>query len=89
MQGIRYQRPSGAADRFLTKKALKQQAAAHPETLILNRTSVAEGEHDGLITSAPDGEFHVVGPDENVKRNWYATLTKRTRPGGGIEVIVR
>ncbi len=83
MQGVWYQKPSGLS-RLPTKKALKDQAKAHPETIVLEATSVFGNEYDGLADHAPDGSSHtVVGPDPYTDRKWYATIEVR---GGKLKV---
>ncbi len=78
MQGVWYQMPSGLS-RLPSKKALKDQAKAHPETITLEATSVFGNEPDGPAMYMAVGESaSVVGPDPYTKRSWYATITRTT-----------
>jgi hypothetical protein len=77
MQGVFYRRPSGALDRLPTKKSLKDQATAHPETIVLEATSVFGNEYGGDALEMPEGvDVTIVGPDPHTKRSWYATISR-------------
>lgn len=77
MQGIwiNGQRPK-------SKKAVKEAIAAG-ESVALQATSLFGNEYDGLVSLAPDGSYHFVGPDPYTKRNFYGTITV---DGGAVKV---
>lgn len=72
MQGIfiRSQRPK-------TKKAIKEAVASDPASVRIEATSLFGNEYDGLVSDAPDGTYHFVGPDPYTRRNFYGDIVVR------------
>jgi hypothetical protein len=71
MQGIYfagYRRPAN-------KKQVKEAVAAN-STVIIEATSLFGNEYDGLLSEAPDGEYHFVGPNPSTDRKFYGTIVK-------------
>lgn len=60
-----------------SKKAIKEALTAGDE-VVLEATSMFGNEYGGFINYAPDGEYSVVGPDPDRKRDFYVTLTVRS-----------
>lgn len=81
MQGVWYQAPGGL-NRLRYKKDLVAQAEAHPETIVLEATSVFGNEYEGPAVQAPTGTYVVVGPDPYRARNWYASIEVIRSPAG-------
>jgi hypothetical protein len=74
----------GCEPRCKTKKELKENIKAAPESVFLSSTS-AFGGWSGYATDLPDGTtFNVVGPDPYTARNWYASIKK----GAGGKLVV-
>jgi hypothetical protein len=63
-------------ERPRTKKELSGFiGAGNTRDVSLEATSLFGNEYDGPLCNAPDGSYHVVGPDPYTKRSWYATIT--------------
>lgn len=59
-----------------SKKEVKEVAAANPNDIYVEATSVFGDEYDGNLESMPAGTVTFVGPDPYTKRNFYGTLVK-------------
>jgi hypothetical protein len=57
-----------------TKKALREAVTASPEDVFVEETSVFGNEFEGWLSDAPEGHYHIVGPDPQRKRSWFATI---------------
>jgi hypothetical protein len=69
-----------SGERFASKKALKEAIG----TAWLEATSIFGNEYDGPVSSAPVGDYFVVGPDPYKSRKWYARIT--VGQGGKVRV---
>lgn len=61
-------------ERPRTKKALKEAMAAHPETVLFDRTAAFEGRGPIRGDELPEDTLQVVGPDPYTNRKWYASI---------------
>lgn len=62
-----------------SKKEIRERLAA-PDGAVaveLEATSMFGNEYGGPVKGAPDGSYHIVGPDPYTKRSFYGTITKR------------
>ena len=68
----------GGARGFATKKALKD-AARDGRPISLYSTSLFGSPFYGDASELPDGlTFNVVGPDPYTRRNWYASVSRKS-----------
>jgi hypothetical protein len=59
-----------------SKAQVRTEVLANPADVRIEATSWFGNEYDGLVSDAPDGEYHFVGPDPHTKRNFYGTIVK-------------
>jgi hypothetical protein len=64
-------------------KKMVREAVAAGEPVRLEATSIMGNEYDGLVSEAPDGRYHFVGPDVYTDRRFYGTVTVK---GGQAKV---
>jgi hypothetical protein len=61
-------------ERPTSRKEVKTLVETNPEIVEIEGTSFFGTPYSGPVTEAPDGEYHFVGPNPHVRRNFYGTL---------------
>jgi hypothetical protein len=61
-------------ERPTSKKEVKTMVETNPAIVEIEGTSWHGTPYSGPVLKAPDGEYHFVGPNPHIARNFYGTL---------------